>query len=168
MYLYFQKSHLVRIFLDVYISEDACSMFLAHSTSLTYASISKNLIYFASLPLICLFFLRYYYCSYKTFIASYISSSFLLIYNSTRRSSFYIIGCVIVIVIINIYVAKRLIEDWQILRCNCANKIREFIYPSMNLVIVFIFMYKMKIFPWYWIQNRRWYEFGVTSTQSTF
>ena len=92
----------------MYILEDACSVFLAHSTSLAYASISKNLIYFASLPLICLFFLRYYYCSYKTFIASYISSSFLLIYNSTRRSSFYIIYCIIVIVIINFFVAKTL------------------------------------------------------------
>ena len=81
-------SHLVRIFLDVYISEDACSVFLAHSTSLTYASISKNLIYFASRPLICLFFLKYYYYSYKTFIASYIFSYRLLIYNSTRRFSF--------------------------------------------------------------------------------
>ena len=97
----------------MYILEDACSVFLAHSTSLAYASISKNLIYFASLPLICLFFLRYYYCSYKTFIASYISSSFLLIYNSTRRSSFYIIDCIIVIVIINFHVAKQLIKDWQ-------------------------------------------------------
>ena len=128
----------------MYILEDACSVFLAHSTSLAYASISKNLIYFASLPLICLFFLRYYYCSYKTFIASYISSSFLLIYNSTRRSSFYIIDCIIVIVIINFYVAKRLIEDWQILICNCANRISEFIHPSMNLVIVFVLGLKWK------------------------